>query len=242
MSLRLRPAFLSAAFGILFAVIANLAWATAITTTGPWYDASVSLTVYAIGCVLPTLLAVVLVTAASRRASALEASLRRVDRRVALLRAKVVPRTGGAALGPADLDPEELDLGSMDDGLSGRGPSALIRVEKAGHDTLVPMAAAASPSASATTTEVLRQLVGERIALREALGRTWATAVGPVGVCLLFLAIAGPMLPGSAGFAAAHYQLNTTFVLFISYGVAPLVAWAVLALGLLGMPAKRPVA
>jgi hypothetical protein len=241
MPLHPRPAVLAAVFAILFAVIANLAWATAITTTSPWYDASVSLTVYAIGCVVPALLAMVLVTSASRHASDLEASLRQVDRRVALVRAKLAPRAGRSPPDPTDVDLEEPDLGTISDGLTARGSSMLISLEKKGHDTLVPVAGTVSSSVSTATTEALRQRVGERIVLREALARVWATAAGPVGACLLFLAIAGPMLPGSNGFAAAHYQLNTTLVLFLSYGLAPLVAWAVVALGLFGTSAKRTV-
>jgi len=241
MALRLRPAVVATVFVILLAVIANLAWATAITTTGPWYDPSVSLAVYAVGCMIPALLAVVLVTSASRHASDLEASLRRIDRRVILVRAKLVSRSRRNPPDPIAVDPEESDLDEVTGGLEASGSAALIQVEKQGHDTLVPVGATVSASANAATTDVLRQLVGERIVLREALARVWATVAGPVGACLLFLAIAGPMLPGSNGFAAAHFQLNTTLVLFLAYGLAPLVAWAVVALGLIGMSAKRTV-
>lgn len=238
MPFRPRPIALSAFFAILFAVIANLAWATAITTAGPWYDASVSIAVYAIGCILPAGLAVVLVTSASKRSSSLQASLHRVDRRVALLRANLRPGEGRASP-PSREGVADDDLDAIVGGLSERGPSTLVRLEREGHDTLVPMLATASTPRGVATTEVLRQLVGERIALREALARVWMTAIGPMAACLLFLTIAGPMLPGSGGFAAAHYQLNTTLVLFLSYGLAPLVAWTVVSLGAMGLPPHR---
>ena len=34
-------------FAVALAVIANLAWATAAATTGPWFSAAVSIQVYA---------------------------------------------------------------------------------------------------------------------------------------------------------------------------------------------------
>ncbi len=79
-------------------------------------------------------------------------------------------------------------------------------------------------------TEVLRQLVGERVALRAARARVWAYAAGPVALSVVFLSLAGPMLPGAGPFAAAHFVLNTTLVLFLAYGLAPLVAWSLLAI------------
>ena len=87
MSPRLRPSVLTAGFAVLFAVIANLAWATAIATTGPWFDAGTGLAVYSVALVLATVLVVFLVQQATARISRLDASLVRLDRRIALLRA-----------------------------------------------------------------------------------------------------------------------------------------------------------
>lgn len=235
---RPRPALLTAAFVILFAAMANLAWATAITTTGPWYDAGVSADVYALSAAIAALMAILVVRDGSRSAAALDGSVRRVDRRIGLLRAKMKARPpDGVSPSPASLD--EFDLDSAIDGLEDPGPTSLVRIERTGHDTLVPLAIAPQAVPSTATTEVLRQLVSERVALREARARVWATVAGPVVLCLAFLAIAGPMLPGSGPFATAHYQMNTALVLFLAYGLAPLVAWCALGLVMLGAPGRR---
>jgi len=243
MPFRLRPSLIAVGFAVLFAVIASLSWATALTTTGPWFDVTVCLAVYGVAIALASLLAVVLVLHASARATSLESSLRRLDRRIALLRAapKERPPEKGVhhVTVPRDL---EAELGAEFDAFAGGVAPGVLGLEREGHDTLVPLAATAQPAAPAASTEVLRLLVRERIALREARARAWTTAAGPMLMSLIFLAIAGPMLPGAAGFAATHFQLNTTLVLFLAYGFAPLVAWTVLSLGMLGSSARRGLA
>lgn len=240
MAFRPRPSLVAAGFAALFAVIANLSWATALTTTGAWFDVTLSLAVYAIAIVLASLLAVVLVLHASARAASLESSLRRLDRRIALLRAAPQERPSDTSVHripvPRDL---EADIGTELDAFAGGSSPSVVGLEKEGHDTLVPMARTARVAASEARTEVLRLLVRERIALREARSRVWTIAAGPVLLSVVFLAIAGPMLPGAGGFAAAHYQLNTTLVLFLAYGFAPLVAWSVISLGMMGPRDRR---
>ncbi len=235
MSARLRPSVVTAGFTILFAVIANLAWATAITTTGPWYDETVGLVVYSVALLAGTLLAVLVVHQASARMAHLQASLARLDRRIALLRAGGRPVRRPAPRPDADL---EDDLDASADG----GVRELVRLEKEGHDTLVPVPPGPEDRFGGARTALLRQLTRERIAIREARMEVWSTAAGPVAASLVFLAIAGPMLPGSGGFAAAHYVLNTTLILFLSYGFAPLAAWSVLALGRMSSSDRRAAA
>src|SRR2546426_376907 len=55
----------------------------------------------------------------------------------------------------------------------------------------------------------------------------------PTGEATLVASAAGAMLPGSDGFAASHFQLNTGLILFLGYGWMFLVLWAVLALAML---------
>jgi len=239
MAFHLRPSIVNAAFVILFAVIAGLAWATASATSAPWYDAAVGLQVYALAAVLSTLLATVVVLTTSRRVSDLESSLLRVERRVGMLRAKVRKNPSNLASASGSVSLPELDTVEALDGLAGGGAPSMIRIERQGHDTLVPVPEGVSSSKSFVVTEVLRQLVRERNALRQARARVWTVAAGPVLTCLVFLAIAGPMLPGSAGFAAAHFQLNTALILFLAYGLPPLVAWSLVALGMLGGSSRR---
>ncbi len=233
MALRLRPSIVTAGFVVLLAVIANLAWATALTTAGPWFGTSVNLAVYSAALALPSVFALVLVHQAAARVAQLDASLVRLDRRIALLRA--AGRTKAAApAAPHDPDPDP-DFAAVVDG----GSAPLVRIEKAGHDTLVSVPRDARAGTQAARMQLARQLVRERIAIREARTRVWSTAAGPVAASLAFLAVGGPMLPGSDAFAAAHYVLNTTCVLFLSYGFAPLAAWTLMALGMIGSVPRR---
>src|SRR5438094_160500 len=65
-----------------------------------------------------------------------------------------------------------------------------------------------------------------------------ASLVGAVVVAIA-LAAAAAMLPGSDGFAASQYQLNTALLLFLGYGWMFLVFWAVMALSMLTARALR---
>lgn len=220
MASRFPPSYLTAGFAVLFAVIAALAWATALATTGPWFDANVSLAVYATALVLATVLAVFLVQQATARVSRLDASLARLDRRIAMLRAGL-SRTPFRGRGEPSVP-----VDAFADG----GSRLLLDAEKEGHDSLVPLPGDSRGTAGSVRVELLRQMVRERMAIREARSRVWSAVAGPVLLSFLYLSIAGPMLAGSGGFAAAHYVLNTALILFLSYGFAPLVAWSVLSL------------
>ncbi len=233
MTIRVRPAVLTAGFGILLAVIANLAWATAMGTTGPWFTAPVNLTVYAIAAVLASVLGVVLVLHAAACVARLDASVTRLERRIALLRSAPTARRGGGSL------PTVVESGLESGEPVGTGPTALVRIEREGHDALVPLSRQERGRAGAARRELLRQLLRERGAIVEARSGVWASVAGPTLACVVFLAAAAPMLPGSDGFAASQYVLNTTLVLFLSYGLTPLVAWALLTLATLGSPTRR---
>jgi low affinity Fe/Cu permease len=235
MALRLRPSIVVAVFVVLFAVIANLAWVTAVTTRGPWFSATVSLQMYSLVILVASFLAVVLVLVASTHVTAIDATLSRLDRRIAQVRSTPavvhgpvrsdsVPAVRDA---PADSDPD-FDI------YANGGTRVVMAAEKDGHDALVDLPEVVRSVAPSTRTDALRVLVRERIAQREARSRVRWIAFGPTFGSVVFLAIAAMMLPGSEGFAAVHYQLNTTLLLFLAYGLAPLVAWSVLTLGMLG--------
>src|SRR2546428_414245 len=63
---------------------------------------------------------------------------------------------------------------------------------------------------------------------------------GPIVVALLSAGMAGAMLPGVQGFAQTNFQLTTGVVLFLAYGLAFLVAWALAALASLVRRAPEP--
>ncbi len=239
MAFRLRPSIVAAAFVILLAVIANLAWVTAVSTTGPWFSATVSLDMYAVTLIVASLLALGIVLFAATRATALDASQHGLDRRIALLRGSAV-RPGMPPGRPVPLPPElRADIDAEPDDLVAGDEVAVVGLEKKGHDALVELPSMVASASAAAKTDVLRDLVRERVALREARAHVWTTALGPAAMAILFLAVAGPMLPGAEGFAAAHYQLNTTLILFLAYGFAPLVAWSVIGVGMLATLGRR---
>jgi hypothetical protein len=216
---------------VLLLVIADLAWATAIGTTGPWFGATVSLAVYSVALVVAVVIASVVAHEAIARRTSLDATLVRLDRRLALLRAASAARNGRRT--------EELDLDLPLDAFEPGGEAPLVRIDREGHDTLVPLPARARSPSTAAHVQVLAQLAQERTAVREARARVTALAAGPVVASLVFVAVAGPMLPGSDAFAAAHYTLNTTAILFLSYSLAPLLAWSLIALGLMASAGYR---
>ena len=160
-------------------------------------------------------------------------ALRNCDRRTLL---KISAATMGAIMARGLIPPVHLQVVEVGERADG-GARAVLRGDKEGHDSLVRLPAESRPAAGSARTELLRQMSRERVAIRAARGQVWSAVAGPALTSILFLVIAGPMLPGSGGFAAAHYALNTTLILFLSYGIAPLVAWSALALILIGSPA-----
>lgn len=241
--MRLRPWIPTTAFVVLFAIIANLAWLTAIGTTAPWFGTAVSLQAYGVSVVVASLLAIALVLSASSHASRLDLRMLWLDGRIAFLRS--APASGNSSRPPAE-PAEDLDLGTgFEEDLAEIRADPMVSVvglDKQGHDTLLELPGMRTPAVTRRPTDLLRELVRARVLLRETRASLWRTVAGPVIGATLFVAMAGVMIPGSEGFAAAHYQLNTALVLFLGYGIGPLVAWTVLALAALGAEASHPTA
>src|SRR3989441_161867 len=104
--------------------------------------------------------------------------------------------------------------------------------------TLVEISAALQ--ATRTRKEVLRVLIRERVRVESDRTRVAGTVAGPIVMALLFAGMAGAMLPGVQGFAQTNFQLTTGVVLFLAYGLAFLVAWALAALVSLVRRAPEP--
>ncbi len=168
-------AAITLAFVVLFASLAELAWLTALSSAGPWYDPGLSNQMYTITLLASALLAIALVVLAGTRS----ASLRRL---AAALNAEILAhrRESKGVL----LDAREL-----------------VSLEE------------------------------EREAARRERAGVASSVAGPLAVTIAFSTIAASMLPGTGGFLAAHYVVNTTFILFLSYGWGPLLAWAVVGIG-----------
>ncbi len=220
-------------FVVAIAVVANLSWATGIGTQAPWFSPTVTLQVYSFSLLTATVVALALAVVAQGRAAYLEDFLREIESRMAAI--------GELGSSPNGNSPTTLRIDpATDDDVD----ELLLELEAAGPEPMVqtePVRSASFGGSDTTSgittrgkTEVLRGLRADRRAAQIARARVWPSVVGPVLLSIIFVAISGAMLPGSEGFAARNFQLNTTLILFIGYGWAILVAWAVAALFTLG--------
>lgn len=210
----------------MFVVIADLAWSTAEGTTGPWFTPAVSGQVYGSTLMAATFLVVALAAITSFQAAWAAREARALDLRIAVLKGSGVGGTSTAGGLDIDRDIEDtLDeiLGATDTD----GGSAVVSLDREAHDSLLSITA----EGHGVRQEVLiKELSRARLGIHKAATRLWASVAGPIGMGLVFVGIAGAMLPGSDGFLTAHFMLNTALVMFLGYSLPFLMGWAVVAL------------
>ena len=207
------------------AVVADLAWNTATGTTGPWFSPSISRDVYSTTIVGGIVLLAVLGGIASTQAASAARESRALDLRLNILRGSGVIVSGASGI---DIDRDIED--TLEEILGGTTGTAapVVTMDRDTHDSLVSV-----------TTEirgprqevVLKELARARQAFQGASARIWGAIAGPLGAAVLFLGIAGAMLPGAEGFAQTHYVLNTAVILFLGYGWPMLAGWVAIGLG-----------
>lgn len=213
-------------FVAAFGIIANLAWATAAPTTGPWFSPAVSNSVYSTTLLAGTILVVALAALASGHAALGAREIRALELRIGILK-------GGAPSSGSGIDIDR-DIEDTLDEIAAAVPEGgpltpVISLERDAHDTLVSV----TTESKASRQEVLlRELTRARAAVYHAGKRVWSAVVGPIVMGGLFLGIAGVMLPGTEGFAEYHYVLNSTLILFLAYGWPFLVAWTAVSFAL----------
>jgi hypothetical protein len=147
--------------------------------------------------------------------------------RLSILRGSGVIVSGSSGTG-IDIDRDIED--TLEEILGGNAASAapVVTMDRDAHDSLVSV-----------TTEirgphqevVLREVARTRAVLQGAGARIWGAIAGPIGTAVVFLGIAGAMLPGAEGFAVTHYVLNTAVILFLAYGWPFLAGWVAIGLG-----------
>jgi len=230
--MRHSTSIVTAVFGIAFAAIANLAWATAASTSGPWYSPTVSLQMYSVSLGVAAILAMIIAIVASGHASRTDEALRDLNRQIAIMRGpsrsvedSLIPRGGSIEFSLDDVL-QELDAG---------GAETTLVAEKLGHDGLVQL----SSVPAAERREILRGLIAQRMVLQSLLSRVRIAVAGPLLGSVLFVAISASMLIGAEGFAQRNYQLNTALLLLLGYGWPVLVAWGAAAMMLLHGPSGR---
>jgi hypothetical protein len=218
-----------------FAVIAQLAWNTAIATSGPWFSPAVSRDVYTTTMIGATVLVAVLAGLASSQAASAAREARALDLRLNILRGSgvIVSGSGGIDIDRDIEDTLEEILGGVDG-----GAAPMVTMDREAHDTLV---AVTTEGKALRQDVVLREVARARSALHKAGSRIWGAVAGPMAAGIVFLSLAGAMLPGSEGFAESHYMTNTALVLFLGYGWPILAGWFAIGLGFARAHEPRPV-
>ncbi|TLZ68575.1 MAG: hypothetical protein E6K12_00945 [Methanobacteriota archaeon] len=208
-----------------FAVIAQLAWNTAIATSAPWFSSGISRDVYSTTMVAATVLVAVLAALASSQAASAAREARALDLRLNILRGSGVIASGTSGI---DIDRDIED--TLDEILGGVDGSAapIVTIDREAHDTLVSVT---TEGKALRQDVVLREVARARSALHKAGSRIWSAVAGPMAAGIVFLGLAGAMLPGSEGFAESHFMTNTALILFLGYGWPVLVGWVAVGLG-----------
>jgi len=227
------PAILTGACGILMVAVVNLAALTGLGTTAPWFSATVSLQAYSLSLAVAAFLTGLLSAIAASRAFHLDEILRAVEERLA--------DAGEAAFVLPDGNPVA-EPGSAGSSARGNADSILDEVEDLAPPPVVRLEQRPARGGARATKRpgyLIQLLMVQHRALQSAREEVWPTVAGPIFVSLLFVVIAGTMLPGSEGFAVANFRLNTTLILLLMYGWPILVAWAAAALALLPSVRER---
>jgi hypothetical protein len=227
-----------------FLIVAQLAWNTAESTTGPWFSSAVSRDVYSTTMIGSTLLVAALAALASAHSGAASREARNLDLRLAILRGGGLATTSGGIDIDQDIE-DTLDqiLGAPPSELPPPPPPPVVTVEKEAHDTLISVTTEATvirPEVVPRQDHALREVARARAALQGAGARIWTAVAGPMAAAIGFLGMAGAMLPGAEGFAETHFVLNTAVILFLAYGWTLLAGWAAFGLAFTRATEPRP--
>src|SRR2546422_5982557 len=230
-----RTLLIHSAFAAVFAVMAIFAIATAGGPPSAWSTPPVSSQAYAASLIGAVVVAIALATTAVGHLGRLEDARRGIALRIAgMPEADLLP-LGEATLVTAEaikmMPPSDEEVDDLLTALATPVPGAPPGMEIEVTGTLVEVSAAIT--AARTRKELMKALLVERARVEAAREAAAPTIAGPIIVALLFASAAGAMLPGSDGFAASHFQLNTGLILFLGYGWMFLVLWAVFALAML---------
>src|SRR5438309_1157871 len=237
-----RTGVVNVVFAVVFGLVAALAAATAAGTTDSWFSVEVS------SLVFPTYIFATIVTAfvlfgfAATHVARLEDARRSIDLRIATIPESIHLPTGAEVTITPDIvrtiPPSDEEVDELLTTLATPTATSMPQGEIAVAGTLVEISVALQ--ATRTRKEVLRVLIRERIRVESDRRRVAGTVAGPIVVALLSAGMAGAMLPGVQGFAQTNFQLTTGVVLFLAYGLAFLVAWALAALASLVRRAPEP--
>lgn len=237
-SLRVRAFVVTVLFTILMVVIGNLAWVTASETTRPWFSSTVLTSTFSISLLASVVVAIGLSAVAMHRASQLDDTIRSLGLRIASLRGGVhaaqAPVVGDHESAPASADEE---VASILDELEGYSSEPLVEVEGSEPGGLAGLPATAQAEGRSARASLLKELWAHKSAARTARSQVWTSVAGPLVASILFIAIAGAMLPGAEGFAETNFKLATTLTLILGYGWPFLMAWAVVSIAM--MPSGR---
>lgn len=197
MAFRLRPSDLAAIFEVYLLAVGLGALKTALDTTGPWYEETVSLWVYASTFLASSAMlaalgvaAVLLIRSAPHEASASSAGGAEVQ--------IVSPPTE-----PVEADVEGLLTVLEQTAEAGMGLRATSRSKSVTRHAMAPAAKK------------------HRLPTRQIL----VSLMGPIVTAAVFAGLSAALLPGAAGFDQTFFTVNTFAILFLSYGWIGLIAY-----------------
>src|SRR2546422_1160856 len=227
-----RTGVVNVVFAVVFGLVAVFAAATAAGTTDSWFSVEVSSLVFQTSICGAIATALVLVGVGPPHAARLEAARRSIDLRIATIPESIHLPTGAEVTITPDIvrtiPPSDEEVDELLTTLATPTATSMPQGEIAVAGTLVEISVALQ--ATRTRKEVLRVLIRERIRVESDRRRVAGTVAGPIVVALLSAGMAGAMLPRGQGFAQTDLPLTTRGVLFLPYGLAFLVAWALAAL------------
>src|SRR5437867_8329975 len=156
-----------------FAVIAQLAWNTAIATTGPWFSPALSRDVYSTTMIAATVLVAVLAALASGQSASAAREARALDLRFNILRGSGVMASGSGGI---DIDADIEDtLNEILGGVDGSAAPLVTMDREAAHDTLVAVTTEGKAlRQDVVLREVARARSEERRVGKECRSRVWA--------------------------------------------------------------------
>ncbi len=237
-----RSASATFVFVVLVGFVAILARAAAATTNAPWFPAPITTQVYSVTLIASLMLALFVVALASLRAAHLDELVLTMELRLSTLARvtgidpRIVPDSPRAA--------QRRDANAIEDALDPIiGPDDFpLSTRRSSHDTLIEVPRVETAVGTASVADVQRDFAARYRAIQTARGRVWSSIAAPLSLSLVFVGISAIMLPGSDGFAQTNFQLNTAFVLFLSYAWWLLLAWSMYAIAALpGGSRKRRI-
>src|SRR5256885_6727608 len=217
-----RTGVVNVVFAVVFGLVAALAAVRAAGTTGSGFSVEVSSLVFQPSIFAAIVTAFVLFGFAATHVARLEDARRSIGLRIATIPESIHLPTGAEVTISPDIvrtiPPSDEEVDELLTTLATPTATSMPQGEIAVAGTLVEISVALQ--ATRTRKEVLRVLIRERLRVESDRRRVAGTVAGPIVLALLSAGMAGPLLPGGAGFCQKNFPLTPGAALFPPYRLA----------------------